>query len=184
MNTSLPSLSKLLSLVLRHKPETLGLALDENGWVSVDALLEALAATEYSVDRALLQHIVDTNDKQRFAFSDDGLFIRANQGHSLAVDLVLAPIQPPVLLYHGTATRFLESIRREGLLPRSRQHVHLSNDVGTALAVGQRYGKPVVLTVQAQKLWESGIQFYQADNGVWLTKTVPPLFLEFPDTEQ
>lgn len=181
MAISLTSLSKLVSLVLRHKPETLGLSLDNNGWLHIDTLLEALRAKGHTVDRALLQHLVETNDKQRFALSDDGLYIRANQGHSLAVDLALAPVQPPALLYHGTATRFLDSIRSEGLVPRSRQHVHLSRDVETALVVGKRHGKPVVLVVQAEAWWSSGGQFYQAENGVWLADAVPPQFLNIPE---
>lgn len=183
MKTSLVSLSKLLSLVLRHKPETLGLSLDEHGWLRVDTLLAALGAKGYTVDRTLLQQLVETNDKQRFLLSDDGLYIRANQGHSLSVDLALVPVQPPALLYHGTATRFLSSIQREGLLPRNRQHVHLSHDRETAHAVGKRHGKPVVLTVQAETMWGSGRAFYQATNGVWLTDTVPPQFLLFPNEE-
>lgn len=181
MHTSLTSLSKLISLVLRHKPETLGLALDKHGWIPVNALLEALNTAGHSIDRVLLQHIVDTNDKQRFALSDDGLYIRANQGHSRTVDLALVPAQPPAVLYHGTATRFLDSIRCEGLLPKSRQHVHLSRDVETAEAVGQRHGKVALLTVQAETMWKNGIEFYQSSNGVWLTAHVPVQFLEFPD---
>jgi putative RNA 2'-phosphotransferase len=123
---------------------------------------------------------VAQNDKQRFAISDDGRAIRARQGHSIDVDLQLVPLAPPPLLYHGTAERFIISIREQGLVRRSRQHVHLSPDVPTAIKVGQRHGKPVVLTVKSAAMHGDGYHFYRAENGVWLVDSVPVAFLVFP----
>ncbi|MGY2134048.1 RNA 2'-phosphotransferase [Hymenobacter sp. HD11105] len=172
------ALSKTLSYVLRHKPEEFKLKLDAQGWVSVAELLSALRARGHSVTQEQLHEVVATNDKQRFSLSADGAKIRANQGHSVAVELGLIPMTPPELLYHGTATRFLTSIRETGLRSGSRQHVHLSADQATAVAVGSRHGKPVVLTVQAGQLHRAGGQFYLSENGVWLTGAVPPEYLE------
>jgi putative RNA 2'-phosphotransferase len=171
------ALSKTLSYVLRHKPKEYNLKLDAQGWVSVAELLSALRARGHSVTQEQLHEVVATNDKQRFSLSADGAKIRANQGHSVAVDLGLTPITPPELLYHGTATRFLASILKEGLRSGSRQHVHLSSNSATAVAVGSRHGKPVVLTVQAAKVHQAGGQFYLSANGVWLTAAVPPEYL-------
>ncbi|WP_303311385.1 RNA 2'-phosphotransferase [Hymenobacter sp. BT730] len=171
------ALSKTLSYVLRHKPEELGLHLDAQGWVSVTALLQALQARHPEVTLEQLHEVVATNDKKRFAFSEDEQLIRANQGHSLAVDLALEAVPPPEVLYHGTATRFLSSIRASGLQRGTRQYVHLSPDPETATAVGQRHGCPVVLTVHAGELHRAGAAFYIAENGVWLTLTVPPEFI-------
>lgn len=170
-------LSKTLSYVLRHKPEAFGLALDAEGWVSVADLLGALQARQHQVTPAQLYEVVATNDKQRFSLSAAGTKIRANQGHSIAVDLQLTAATPPELLYHGTATRFLDSIRKDGLRSGSRQHVHLSADAETAEAVGRRHGKPVVLTVQAGQLHRAGGLFYLSANGVWLAEAVPPEYL-------
>jgi putative RNA 2'-phosphotransferase len=172
------ALSKTLSYILRHKPEEFGLKLDPEGWLSVAELLSALRARGHSVTQEQLHAVVATNDKQRFSLSADGAKIRANQGHSVAVELGLTPITPPELLYHGTATRFLASIRETGLRSGSRQHVHLSADAATAVAVGSRHGKPMVLTVQAGKLYRAGVQFYLSANGVWLTEAVPPEYLQ------
>jgi putative RNA 2'-phosphotransferase len=172
--------SRFLSWVLRHQPQAIGLHLDAQGWAAIDTLLE-LARPIRPLSRAQLQRVVARSDKQRFALSADGLRIRANQGHSLAVDLGLAPAMPPPQLYHGTATRFLDAIRRDGLLPGQRQHVHLSASPDTALQVGQRYGQAVVLTVRAQALADAGHAFHRADNGVWLTARVPVAFIAFPD---
>jgi putative RNA 2'-phosphotransferase len=180
MATNLVQLSKFLSLVLRHKPEEIGLALDENGWANVDELLRLASQSGRPLTRPILEQIVAESDKQRFAFSDDGRRIRANQGHSLAVDLALPPSQPPEMLYHGTASRFLDSIRAGGLQAGSRQHVHLSLDVATAIKVGQRHGKPVVLEVRAGAMHAAGNPFYLSANGVWLTERVPVEFLTFP----
>jgi putative RNA 2'-phosphotransferase len=174
------SLSKFLSLVLRHQPATIGLTLDEHGWVSVTELLAALNAHGKRVDRALLEAVVADNDKQRFAFSPDGQRIRANQGHSVAVELGYTPQTPPETLYHGTAERNLASIRAQGLLKQQRHHVHLSANADTARQVGQRYGRPVVLVVNAGEMSRQGHTFYQSDNGVWLTDAVPPQFIQLP----
>ncbi|MBC6607931.1 RNA 2'-phosphotransferase [Hymenobacter sp. BT188] len=170
-------LSKTLSYVLRHKPEAFGLQLDTQGWIDVTELLRALHAHGHEVTPNQLHEVVATNDKQRFSLSADGAKIRANQGHSVAVDLELTAVVPPELLYHGTATRFLDSIRKDGLRSGSRQHVHLSADAETAVTVGSRHGKPVVLTVQAGRLHRAGGLFYLSANGVWLTEAVPPEYL-------
>ncbi|MCR5886316.1 RNA 2'-phosphotransferase [Hymenobacter sp. J193] len=171
-------LSKLLSYALRHRPDELGLTLDAQGWVPVADLLAALQARDASISLAQLQEVVASNDKKRFAFSEDGQLLRASQGHSVEVDLGLTPIVPPATLYHGTATRFVASILAEGLRPGSRQHVHLSPDRATAEAVGRRHGQPAILLVAAGAMHEAGIAFYQSANGVWLTAAVPPQYLQ------
>lgn len=172
--------SKFLSFVLRHKPEAIGLTLDASGWATLDELIDKAndSGEVRNLDRALIQEVVDTNDKKRFIISDDGQQIRANQGHSIDVDLQLKPVTPPEFLYHGTATRFLDSILQEGLKPQQRQHVHLSTDIETATAVGQRYGKPVILKIKALSMHEQGYVFYRSENGVWLTRNVSPSFFE------
>lgn len=181
MDQRLVRLSKFMSLVLRHNPGKIGITLDPQGWVEIDELLAAANRSGTALDRATLLRVVAENDKQRFAISEDGRRIRASQGHSVEVDLALTPLAPPELLYHGTATRFLESIRREGLVKQSRQHVHLSADETTAVKVGQRHGRPAVLTVRAGAMAAAGQQFFRSDNGVWLTDHVPPEFLVFPE---
>lgn len=173
-------ISKFLSLILRHRPNLIGLALDRHGWAEVDELIACACRHGLALDRALIEQVVAENDKQRFSLSADGRQIRANQGHSLPVDLQLAPVTPPALLYHGTAERFIASIKREGLRPGNRQHVHLSPDKATALAVGRRHGRPVVLIVRAAAMAAAGYSFYCAANGVWLTEQVPVAFIEFP----
>jgi putative RNA 2'-phosphotransferase len=173
--------SKFLSLVLRHQPEKIGMELDPQGWVPVDELLAACKRAGVALDANLLRQVVADNDKQRFAYSEDGKRIRASQGHSVDVDLGLERIAPPTLLFHGTADRFMESIRREGLLHGNRTHVHLSVDEITATKVGQRHGRPVVLTVLAGAMAQDDFAFYRSDNGVWLTETVPPAYLQFPE---
>lgn len=173
-------LSKFLSLVLRHQPQTIGLTLDEAGWAEVDELLERLSQHGHPTDRAQLEALVAGSDKQRFAFSSDGQRIRANHGHSVPVELGYTPQPPPEQLFHGTATRHLEAIRAEGLQRGSRHHVHLSPDADTARRVGQRHGSPVVLTVLAGDMHRQGHAFFVSDNGVWLTESVPPQFLREP----
>jgi putative RNA 2'-phosphotransferase len=168
MEKNVKSTSKFLSLVLRHKPEEIGLVLDENGWVSVDELIQKIN----DIDIDLLNEIVETNDKKRFAFNDDKTKIRASQGHSIEIDLDLGPSIPPDVLYHGTATRFVESILKVGLTKQQRQHVHLSEKLETATAVGARHGKPVILIVDAKQMQEDGFLFYQSENNVWLTDNV------------
>ena len=179
MSKRLESTSKFLSLVLRHQPEAIGLSLDGAGWANVAELIKLANDHKHPLTLELLQAVVTNNDKKRFSFSEDGLKIRASQGHSVAVDLELPFATPPELLHHGTATRFIESIKQQGLLPGSRQHVHLSADHATALKVGQRHGKPVVLVVAAQQMHESGHKFYYSDNGVWLVAAVPVQFITF-----
>ena len=178
MNTQVVATSKFLSLILRHQPEKIGLSLDANGWADIEELLRLSAAKGKPLTRALLEEVVLTNDKQRFVLSEDGAKIRANQGHSVSVDLGLVPVVPPPVLFHGTATRFLESIRQQGLLKGSRQHVHLSPDEVTAMKVGQRHGKPVVLKIAAGKMQRDGHKFFYSANGVWLTDHVPAAFFE------
>jgi putative RNA 2'-phosphotransferase len=169
--------SKFLSRVLRHDPAAIGIVLDEGGWVGVDELIAASARTGRRFSRAELDHVVANNNKKRFAYSDDGLRIRASQGHSVEVDLDLASAEPPPVLYHGTATATLPFVLREGLKPMSRQDVHLSADVETAVRVGSRHGRPVVLVVDAAALAAEGHIFRLSANGVWLTDRVPPAHL-------
>ncbi|CAH0321132.1 RNA 2'-phosphotransferase [Pseudomonas mediterranea] len=166
--------SKFLSYVLRHEPQAIGLQLDSEGWADIESLIAGAAEDGRPLDMDLIQAVVSSSDKKRFGLSDDGLRIRAVQGHSTGtVSLQYVEKEPPELLYHGTATRFLESIREKGLIPGSRHHVHLSQDMQTAIAVGQRYGKPVVLKVDALRMHQQGFKFFQAENGVWLTDHVP-----------
>ena len=170
-------LSKFLSFVLRHKPDSIGLALDSEGWASVDDLIAKSHTTGTQFTREDLLRVVETSDKKRFSLSADSCLIRAAQGHSVAVDLGLVPKEPPAVLYHGTATRFVASILAEGLKPKSRQQVHLSADEATAHKVGQRHGTPSVLKVDALGMHQEGFKFFLADNGVWLIDHVPPEFL-------
>jgi putative RNA 2'-phosphotransferase len=176
-------ISKRLSYVLRHRPDSIGLQLDETGWASVAELLEKLAHQGVTVTRGDLETVVAENDKKRFAFSTDGSRIRASQGHSVAVDLGYEPASPPDTLFHGTASRFVESIHREGLMRGSRAHVHLSIDHETAIRVGRRHGNPVVFVVEAQRLSAAGHLFYLSDNGVWLTEHVPVPYLTLASSD-
>lgn len=172
-------ISKFLSFVLRHKPEAIGLTLDAEGWADIDLLIACANQSGQNLTHPLLQEIVEGSDKKRFTVSDNGLWIRAAQGHSTQnVAIIYTEKKPPEFLYHGTATRFLESIKEKGLLPGSRHYVHLSGDVQTATAVGQRHGKPVVLKVKSLLMTEQNFKFYQADNGVWMTGCVPINFIQ------
>ncbi len=166
--------------MLRHRPDKIGLTLDAQGWADVDELLHKANQHGVALTRDRLQQVVAQNDKQRFAFNADGTRIRASQGHSIQIDLGLEPIAPPQLLYHGTATRFLTSIRQQGLLRGQRDHVHLSPDEATARKVGARHGEPIVLVVNAEKMHVAGFTFYRSANGVWLTDHVPVEYLNFP----
>jgi len=178
MSHDVVAISKFLSFVLRHKPEAIGLALDSEGWADIDMLITCAARDGRALDRTVIVHVVETNDKKRFALSPDGQRIRAVQGHSTeSVDLTHVEKSPPDVLYHGTAVRFLDSITAKGLLAGSRHHVHLSQDAQTAIKVGQRHGKPVVLLVDAAAMRASGAKFYLSENGVWLTDHVPPEYL-------
>jgi putative RNA 2'-phosphotransferase len=182
MSSNDVQLSKFLSFVLRHKPDSIGLTLDPQGWAGIDDLIAKAQTAGTSFGRDDLWRVVETNDKKRFSISDDGLRIRAAQGHSVAVDLELSPEVPPAVLYHGTATRFVDSILAQGLMPQSRQHVHLSLDETTARRVGQRHGRPAILKVDALAMHGEGRRFYIADNGVWLTDHVPQRFLKLLET--
>lgn len=167
-------ISKYLSYLLRHAPQAIGLPLDAQGWADIGQLIAGAARHGHRLDRATIESICATSDKQRFALSDDGQHIRAVQGHSTPVVQRRYPAaEPPERLYHGTATRFLDSIRAQGLKPGARHHVHLSADIGTARAVGARHGVPVVLEIDAQRMHRQGHPFFIAENGVWLTDAVP-----------
>lgn len=159
-------ISKFLSLVLRHKPETIGVTLDENGWVSVDTLLEKMSTSGTKIDIETLKYIVDTNAKKRFAFNEDLTLIRASQGHSVTIDLGYTPQQPPEILYHGTAITNIESILQHGLEKRERHHVHLSSDIATATNVGSRHGKPIVFEVASARMHTDGYTFIVSENKV------------------
>jgi len=178
-NKKLNEISKFFSYVLRHAPEHIALVLDQQGWAEIDRLIAGARTCGHTVDRQTLDEVVATNDKKRFEISADGLRIRAVQGHSTSiVNRVFVEQCPPDVLYHGTATRFLESILREGLKPGTRHHVHLSALADVALSVGKRYGKPVLLTIDARRMHEAGVKFFLAENGVWLVDAVAPEFLE------
>lgn len=177
MEKQLKHISKFMSLVLRHRPEAIGLQLDENGWASVQELLTKMNANGTTVDMATLAMAVETNDKKRFAFNEDKTMIRANQGHSIEVELNLKAAIPPDTLYHGTAERFVESILKEGLTKQQRRHVHLSWQKETAKAVGSRHGKPVILMINAKAMIQNGHTFYLSDNNVWLVDAVPVKYI-------
>lgn len=175
------SISKFLSLVLRHQPETIGIKLDQNGWTDIHDLIEK--ANNYGVkfDRETLNHIVATNSKKRFAFNDTFDKIRASQGHSIEIELGYKNEKPPEILFHGTAEIFVKSILGTGLEKRNRQHVHLSSDLETAIKVGQRHGKPFIFKVLAEQMYNDNFQFFISENGVWLTDNVPTKYLKRND---
>jgi putative RNA 2'-phosphotransferase len=179
MEKELKLISKLLSLVLRHQPEKLGLVLNENGWANVADLIEKMNANAMQINLQTLQTVVEQNDKKRFTFNEDKTMIRASQGHSIEVELNLEVALPPSFLYHGTVAKNLDAIRKQGLQKMSRQHVHLSMDKETAIKVGSRRGTPVILTVLASDMQNEGFIFYLSANNVWLTDKVPPNFIEF-----
>ena len=175
---SLTQTSIFISLILRHKPQVIGISLDEHGWADVQELIDGVNARGgHHLDRETLEEIVRTDSKQRYSFSEDGTRIRANQGHSVPVDVELEEALPPPLLYHGTGEKYVRSIDEKGLLPRTRLYVHLSSDVETAIEVGERHGTPVVYTVDTAAMAADGYVFYLSANHVWLTKAVPPRYL-------
>ncbi len=170
--SKLDDLSKYISRILRHRPEDANVQLDEHGWANVEELLAGMNAAGKKIDRETLEEIVRTDKKQRYSFHEGGTLIRANQGHSIPVDVELERQEPPEFLYHGTALRFLDSIRQRGLLPMGRLYVHLSGDVETARVVGKRHGHPVILKVRSGDMHRDGQPFFRSQNGVWLAKMV------------
>lgn len=173
-------ISKFISLILRHKPETIGISLDEHGWANTEELIEGVSQT-YPIDMSVLEEIVQSDEKQRYSFNEDKTLIRANQGHSILVDVELDIVEPPEYLFHGTATKYIDSIREHGLIPKSRLYVHLSDNEGTASDVGERHGQPFVYRVYSGQMHRDGYRFYKSKNGVWLTKFVPVSYLERED---
>ena len=171
------STSKFISLILRHKPETIGITLDEHGWADVDELIEGVSKT-YPLTRKSLEEIVRTDEKQRYSFNENHTLIRAIQGHSIPVDVELEEVEPPKYLYHGTGEKYVSSIDQQGLIPKSRLYVHLSEDYETAVKVGTRHGKPVVYRIDAEQMHEDGLIFYRSVNEVWLTKSVSVKYLK------
>lgn len=169
--------SRYLSLILRHKPEVIGITLDEHGWANVEELIAGISKTQ-PLDMELLDKIVQTDNKQRYSFNEDKTLIRANQGHSIPVDVELQRVTPPEILFHGTGEKYTDSIDQIGLIPKSRLYVHLSGDEATAVTVGSRHGKPVVYRVAAEEMEKAGFEFYRSVNGVWLTKVVPVRYLD------
>lgn len=178
MEKELKYISKFLSYTLRHHPEKIGLTLDNKGWANVAELILKMNAENANINMEILETIVASNDKKRFAFNEDKTQIRASQGHSITIDLDLLPVEPPAILYHGTAIKNMDSILANGLLKQSRQHVHLSANKETALQVGSRHGKAIALVVNAQQMHQDGHAFYLSDNNVWLTEHVPATYIE------
>lgn len=174
---SLTETSKFLSLILRHKPQAIGISLDEHGWANVEELIAGISKTR-EFNKEILQEIVQSDKKQRYSFNEDMTLIRANQGHSIPVDVELDIVTPPEILWHGTGEKYVSSIDEIGLIPKSRLYVHLSGDMETAEQVGKRHGTPVIYKVLARKMQEDGFTFYRLKNGVWLAKEVPVQYLE------
>jgi putative RNA 2'-phosphotransferase len=172
--------SRYLSLILRHKPEVIGITLDAHGWAKVSEVLEGINRTQF-LDMEMLEEIVRTDNKQRYSFNEDKTLIRANQGHSVQVDVELEEKHPPKVLWHGTGEKYRESIEKKGLIPKSRLYVHLSADYETAVSVGSRHGRPVVYRVLTEKMIHDGYKFFVSANGVWLTKEVPVKYLEIEE---
>jgi putative RNA 2'-phosphotransferase len=173
-------ISKFLSYVLRHQPQSIGLNLDKNGWARVDEILKN-ASLRFSIEE--LKQVVNNNDKQRFSFNEDFSLIKANQGHSVKIALAFQSVTPPDTLYHGTAQHFLKSIQQQGLLKGTRHHVHLSQDIETASKVGRRHGQLMILRIEAKRMYEEGYAFYLSDNHVYLVDTVPPRYLQVISNE-
>ena len=177
-------LSRYISLILRHKPEAIKITLDKHGWADVTDLIAGISQTQF-INREILEKIVREDEKQRYSFNEDKTKIRANQGHSVSVDVELKQAAPPEILYHGTGKKYTDTIDREGLISKSRLYVHLSSDYTTAVNVGARHGKPVVYKVLARKMAENGYLFQVSVNGVWLVKVVPVRYLEkLEDSQQ
>ena len=176
---NLKQTSVFISLILRHKPEVIGISLDCHGWASVKELIDGINKTDdYSIDMQTLEKIVRTDNKQRYSFNDNHTLIRANQGHSINVDVELIEKEPPEILFHGTGEKYVEAIRKDGLIPKLRLYVHLSKDKEIAEKVGERHGKPYIFIVKSGEMFRAGYKFYISVNGVWLTKSVPVKYLE------
>lgn len=176
--SSLRDISKYICFILRHNPEAIGISLDNHGWANVDELIAGITRSkDKEFNRETLERIVREDNKQRYSFNSDGTKIRANQGHSIPVDVELEKREPPEILYHGTAEKYVESINKEGLISKSRLYVHLSTDIETAINVGNRHGKPVVYEVDSRKMHNDGYEFFISVNGIWLTKEVPIKYL-------
>ena len=174
----LNNISKYMSLILRHKPDVIGIELDEHGWANVNDLISGIEKDNHGFNFELLEEIVRTDSKQRYSFNGDKSLIRANQGHSINVDVELKEKEPPEYLYHGTGEKYVESINQDGLIPKSRLYVHLSKDIKTAENVGKRHGKEVVYRINSGQMYRDGYKFYLSENGGWLTKEVPVKYLE------
>lgn len=177
-NMNLTNLSRYMSLILRHKPEVIGITLDEHGWASVNDLICGIEKNNPGFNMDILEQIVRTDSKQRYSFNGDKSLIRANQGHSINVDVELKEKEPPEYLYHGTGEKYVKSINQDGLIPKSRLYVHLSKDIKTAENVGKRHGKEVVYRINSGQMYRDGYKFYLSENGIWLTKEVPIKYLE------
>lgn len=169
--------SKYISLILRHKPDVIGITLDEHGWANVDELIAGVSKT-HPINMDILEQIVAEDEKQRYSFNEDKTLIRANQGHSIPVDVELEEKEPPEILFHGTGEKYVDSINKSGLIPKSRLYVHLSSNEETAHKVGTRHGKPVIYKVKSKEMYQDGYKFFCSVNGVWLTKTVPVRYIE------
>ena len=177
--------SKFISLILRHRPEIIGITLDEHGWAEVDALIDGINRSEaHALDMEGLEEIVRTDEKQRYSFNGDHTLIRANQGHSVPVDVELEERTPPDILWHGTGEKYTSSIDRQGLIPKSRLYVHLSSDPETAVTVGSRHGKPVLYKIDCKAMVEDGYRFFLSANHIWLTREVPVRYLQKTGREQ
>lgn len=175
---NLQNISRYMSLILRHKPEVIDISLDKHGWAVVDDLINGIAKNNEGFNMAILKEIVETDNKQRYSFNDDKTLIRANQGHSIPVDVELEDKEPPKFLYHGTGEKYVSSILEQGLIPKSRLYVHLSKDIETAKNVGRRHGKEVVYKIEAHEMYQDGYKFYLSVNGVWLAKGVPLQYMQ------
>lgn len=176
------NISRYIALLLRHHPEKAGLCLDEHGWVEIEALIQGVRRRYPEFNRAVLDEIVARDSKQRYAYNQDKTCIRANQGHSIPVDVELKQALPPTILYHGTGEKYVESIQKVGLIPKSRLYVHLSTDIQTAIQVGKRHGQPVVYQIDTQQMIHDGFIFYISANHIWLTKAVPVQYLKIIET--
>ncbi len=172
----LKNISKFISLILRHKPEIIGITLDEHGWAKISELIEGISK-QYDFNMQMLEEIVRTDEKQRYSFNENKTLIRANQGHSISVDVELEKVEPPEFLWHGTGEKYVSFIDKQGLIPKTRLYVHLSSNEKTAINVGKRHGKPVLYKIKSREMWQKGFEFFLSKNGVWLTKKVPIIFL-------